>query len=170
MFILHDVHWGKPNYRRQFGKAICQKAMVEDVVEVVREGGGRATKFPISVRVRLLIFATLASLIFVFFVYFLCVSSLAFLRSAARRSPTPCSGSSLVCRCLMSCLAPYPIPMSIFSATFAHLCPCCSAFPQYLGWDSIILMSVRRCSIVYSPVHVFVLSDCLTNFIKQFPT
>ena len=37
MFILHDVPWGKPNYRRQFGKAICQKAKVEDVVEVVRE-------------------------------------------------------------------------------------------------------------------------------------
>ena len=69
-------------------------------------GGGRATKFSIGVRVRLLIFATLASLNFVFFVCFLCVSSLALLRSAARRSPTPCSGSSLVCRCLMSCLAP----------------------------------------------------------------
>ena len=37
MFILHDVPRGKPNYRRQFGKAICQKAKVEDVVEV-REG------------------------------------------------------------------------------------------------------------------------------------
>ena len=36
--ILHDVPRGKPNYRRQFGKAICQKAMVGVVVEVVREG------------------------------------------------------------------------------------------------------------------------------------
>ena len=40
MFILHDVPWGKPNYRRQFGKAICHKAMVGVVVEVVREGVG----------------------------------------------------------------------------------------------------------------------------------
>ncbi len=38
MFILHDVPWGKPNYRRQFGEAICQKAMVEVVEGVVREG------------------------------------------------------------------------------------------------------------------------------------
>ena len=38
MFILHDVPWGKPNYRRQFGEAICQKAMVGVVEGVVREG------------------------------------------------------------------------------------------------------------------------------------
>ena len=38
MFILHDVPRGKSNYRRQFGKAICQKAMVEVVEGVVREG------------------------------------------------------------------------------------------------------------------------------------
>ena len=37
-FILHHVPRGKPNYRRQFGKAISQKAMVGVVVEVVREG------------------------------------------------------------------------------------------------------------------------------------
>ena len=73
MFILHDVPRGKPNYRRQFGKAICQKAMVEVVEGWFGRGGGRTTKFPSSVRVRLLIFATLASLIFVFlFVFCAC--------------------------------------------------------------------------------------------------
>jgi hypothetical protein len=79
------------------------------------------------------------------------------------RSPTPCSGSSLVRRCLMSCLAPYPILMSTFSATFAHLCQCCCTFPRYLGWDSIISMSVLLCSVVQSPVHVFALSGCWAN-------
>ncbi len=31
-------------------------------------------------------------------------------------------------------------------------------------------MSVLRCSVVQNPVHVFVLSGCLTNFNRQFPT
>ena len=32
-----------------------------------------------------------------------------------------------MCRWRTSCLAPYPIPVSIRSTTLAHLCPCCSA-------------------------------------------
>ena len=40
MFILQDVPQGKPGYRRLFGIATCQIAMVVVVVEVgVREGG-----------------------------------------------------------------------------------------------------------------------------------
>ena len=66
-------------------------------------GSGSLTKFPISVRVRLLILIALLAFLFLHFFSFLTFCSLSFLRSAARRSPTPVGGESLVS-------VPYDLP------------------------------------------------------------
>ena len=140
-------------------------------------GGGRGglTKFPSSVRVRFLIFSTLLTLIFLFFIFFRLSSFVACLRSAARCSFTPWSGSSLVCRCRISCLAPYISPTSILSTTLAYLCPCfqrwllvLGAFPRYLLAAAAVLSSIALSTGCYFQYFVQICVDSFPQNIQVF--
>ena len=64
---------------------------------------------------------------------------------------------------------PKPSKLSKVSAR-GFCCQECISAVSWVGFDHAMLMSVLRCSIVQSPVNVFALSGCLTNFSEPLTT